>query len=127
MNKIWDRVDFGLNALTFDPSSNNEPLQFGGGAGAPLVTDCVPPLENGAENSKKRKRVSLAQVLFGGSLPVEAMPSSPSIPIQSPTQNIWGPVAPPVFQAGMAGAGCRLPVCLTRLWPTPASASEEDT
>ena len=51
----------GLNALTFDPSSNNEPLQFGGGAGAPLVTDCVPPLENGAENSKKRKRVSLPQ------------------------------------------------------------------
>ena len=50
----------GLNALTFDPSSNNEPLQFGG-AGAPLVTDCVPPLENGAENSKKRKRVSLPQ------------------------------------------------------------------
>ncbi|KAJ3587934.1 hypothetical protein NHX12_011529, partial [Muraenolepis orangiensis] len=49
---------WGLNALTFDPSINNEPLQFGG-ASPPLVTECFPPLENGAENGKKRKRASL--------------------------------------------------------------------
>ncbi|KAM9377010.1 ecto-NOX disulfide-thiol exchanger 2 isoform 2-T3 [Pholidichthys leucotaenia] len=47
----------GLNALPFDPASNNDPLQFNGSSG-PLVTEC-PPLENTAENSKKRKRVSL--------------------------------------------------------------------
>ncbi|XP_069049913.1 ecto-NOX disulfide-thiol exchanger 2 isoform X2 [Lepisosteus oculatus] len=46
----------GLNPLSFDPASNNEPLQFTNSSG-PLVTDC--PLENGAENSKKRKRPSL--------------------------------------------------------------------
>ncbi|KAL4648408.1 ecto-NOX disulfide-thiol exchanger 2-like isoform X2 [Arapaima gigas] len=46
----------GLNPLTFDPASNNEPLQFGTSNG-PLMTDC--PLENGAENSKKRKRPNL--------------------------------------------------------------------
>lgn len=47
----------GLNALPFDPASNNDPLQFNGSTG-PLVTEC-PPLENAAENSKKRKRASL--------------------------------------------------------------------
>ncbi|MGH0170061.1 UNVERIFIED_CONTAM: hypothetical protein FKN15_010584 [Acipenser sinensis] len=46
----------GLNPLTFDPSTNNEPLQFNNCNG-PLVTEC--PVENGAENSKKRKRPSL--------------------------------------------------------------------
>ncbi|XP_061104232.1 ecto-NOX disulfide-thiol exchanger 2-like isoform X2 [Conger conger] len=46
----------GLNTLPFDPATNNEPLQFTNSNG-PLVTDC--PLENGAENSKKRKRPSL--------------------------------------------------------------------
>uniref|UniRef100_A0A8C8CTY7 RRM domain-containing protein n=1 Tax=Oncorhynchus tshawytscha TaxID=74940 RepID=A0A8C8CTY7_ONCTS len=43
----------GLNPLSFDPSSNNEPLQFSNSNG-PLVSDC--PLENGAENRNKRKR-----------------------------------------------------------------------
>ncbi|XP_006803291.1 ecto-NOX disulfide-thiol exchanger 2 isoform X1 [Neolamprologus brichardi] len=47
----------GLNALPFDPAANNDPLQFNGSSGQ-LVTDC-PPLENTAENSKKRKRASL--------------------------------------------------------------------
>lgn len=47
----------GLNPLSFDPATNNEPLQFSG-SGGPLVTDC--PLENGTENGKKRKRPSLA-------------------------------------------------------------------
>ncbi|XP_029957549.1 ecto-NOX disulfide-thiol exchanger 2 isoform X2 [Salarias fasciatus] len=47
----------GLNTLPFDPSTNNDPLQFNGSSG-PLVTDC-PPLENTTENSKKRKRASL--------------------------------------------------------------------
>ncbi|AWP11811.1 putative ecto-NOX disulfide-thiol exchanger 2-like, partial [Scophthalmus maximus] len=46
----------GLNALPFDPSSNNDPLHFNGSSG--LVTEC-PPLENTAENSKKRKRTVL--------------------------------------------------------------------
>ncbi|XP_069387173.1 ecto-NOX disulfide-thiol exchanger 2 isoform X6 [Paralichthys olivaceus] len=47
----------GLNALPFDPSGNNDPLHFNGSSG-PLVTEC-PPLENTAENSKKRKRTIL--------------------------------------------------------------------
>ncbi|XP_041652816.1 ecto-NOX disulfide-thiol exchanger 2-like isoform X4 [Cheilinus undulatus] len=47
----------GLNPLPFDPATNNDPLQFNGSSG-PLVTEC-PPLENSAENSKKRKRASL--------------------------------------------------------------------
>ncbi|XP_076005052.1 ecto-NOX disulfide-thiol exchanger 2-like isoform X1 [Genypterus blacodes] len=47
----------GLNALPFDPSANNDPLHFNGSSG-PLVSECA-PLENTAENSKKRKRASL--------------------------------------------------------------------
>lgn len=47
----------GLNPLSFDPSTNNDPLQFNGSSG-PLVTEC-PPLENTTENTKKRKRASL--------------------------------------------------------------------
>ncbi|KPP74053.1 hypothetical protein Z043_106820, partial [Scleropages formosus] len=46
----------GLNPLSFDPATNNEPLQFNSTNG-PLVSECT--LENGAENSKKRKRPSL--------------------------------------------------------------------
>ncbi|XP_048883538.1 ecto-NOX disulfide-thiol exchanger 2 isoform X3 [Brienomyrus brachyistius] len=46
----------GLNPLSFDPATNNEPLQFSSSGGS-LVTDC--PLENGTENGKKRKRPSL--------------------------------------------------------------------
>ncbi|XP_039621918.1 ecto-NOX disulfide-thiol exchanger 2 isoform X2 [Polypterus senegalus] len=46
----------GLNTLPFDPASNNEPLQFSNTNG-PLVTDCI--AENGADNTKKRKRSSL--------------------------------------------------------------------
>ncbi|XP_053734289.1 ecto-NOX disulfide-thiol exchanger 2 isoform X1 [Synchiropus splendidus] len=47
----------GLNALPFDPSTNNEPLHFNGTSG-PLVAEC-PSLESTTENSKKRKRASL--------------------------------------------------------------------
>ncbi|XP_041653487.1 ecto-NOX disulfide-thiol exchanger 2-like isoform X2 [Cheilinus undulatus] len=47
----------GLNPLPFDPATNNDPLHFNGSSG-PLVAEC-PPLENSAENSKKRKRASL--------------------------------------------------------------------
>ncbi|XP_016894881.1 ecto-NOX disulfide-thiol exchanger 2 isoform X1 [Cynoglossus semilaevis] len=47
----------GLNALPFDPASNNDPLHFNGSSGQ-LVTEC-PSLENSAENSKKRKRTAL--------------------------------------------------------------------
>lgn len=47
----------GLNALSFDPATNNDPLQFNG-SGGPLGPEC-PPLENASENSKKRKRASL--------------------------------------------------------------------
>ncbi|XP_041845922.1 ecto-NOX disulfide-thiol exchanger 2 isoform X2 [Melanotaenia boesemani] len=47
----------GLNALPFDPATNNDPLQFNSTSG-PLVTECV-PLENTSESSKKRKRASL--------------------------------------------------------------------
>ncbi|KAI3351569.1 hypothetical protein L3Q82_020407, partial [Scortum barcoo] len=50
-----------LNALPFDPATNNDPLQFNGSSG-PLVTEC-PPLETTAENSKKRKRTSLPPAL----------------------------------------------------------------
>ncbi|XP_039504354.1 ecto-NOX disulfide-thiol exchanger 2 isoform X1 [Pimephales promelas] len=46
----------GLNPLPFDPATNNEPLQFNSSNG-PLLSDC--PLENGTENSKKRKRPNL--------------------------------------------------------------------
>ncbi|XP_064811927.1 ecto-NOX disulfide-thiol exchanger 2-like [Oncorhynchus masou masou] len=46
----------GLNPLSFDPCSNNEPLQFSN-SNVPLVSDS--PLENGAEKSIKRKRPSL--------------------------------------------------------------------
>ncbi|XP_029368492.1 ecto-NOX disulfide-thiol exchanger 2 isoform X3 [Echeneis naucrates] len=47
----------GLNALPFDPATNNDPLQFTSSNG-PLVSEC-PPLETTAENSKKRKRTIL--------------------------------------------------------------------
>uniref|UniRef100_A0A8C5H025 RRM domain-containing protein n=1 Tax=Gouania willdenowi TaxID=441366 RepID=A0A8C5H025_GOUWI len=47
----------GLNALPFDPSTNNDPLHFNGSS-VPLVTDCS-PIDNAAENSKKRKRASV--------------------------------------------------------------------
>ncbi|KAK5599293.1 hypothetical protein CRENBAI_023443 [Crenichthys baileyi] len=47
----------GLNALPFDPAANNDPLQFNGSSGQ-LGTECA-PLDNTAENGKKRKRASL--------------------------------------------------------------------
>lgn len=47
----------GLNPLSFDPATNNDPLQFNGSSG-PLVTEC-PVLETSTENTKKRKRASL--------------------------------------------------------------------
>ncbi|XP_069469211.1 ecto-NOX disulfide-thiol exchanger 2 isoform X2 [Ambystoma mexicanum] len=45
----------GLNQLTFDPSTNNEPLHFGN-ASAPLVSEVS---ENGGESSNKRKRMNI--------------------------------------------------------------------
>ncbi|XP_061642729.1 ecto-NOX disulfide-thiol exchanger 2 isoform X8 [Phyllopteryx taeniolatus] len=42
----------GLNALSFDPAANNDPLHFNSSSGSP-------PVENASENSKKRKRASL--------------------------------------------------------------------
>ncbi|XP_049897921.1 ecto-NOX disulfide-thiol exchanger 2-like isoform X5 [Epinephelus moara] len=54
---LRDVNETGLNALPFDPATNNDPLQFSSSSG-PLVTEC-PPLETTAENSKKRKRASL--------------------------------------------------------------------
>lgn len=51
----------GLNPLPFDPATNNEPLQFNSSNG-PLLSDC--PLENGTENSKKRKRPNLPPGTF---------------------------------------------------------------
>ncbi|XP_044061544.1 ecto-NOX disulfide-thiol exchanger 2 isoform X4 [Siniperca chuatsi] len=56
-NLFYDCNNTGLNALPFDPATNNDPLQFSSSSG-PLVTEC-PPLENTAENTKKRKRASL--------------------------------------------------------------------
>lgn len=47
----------GLNPLSFDPATNNDPLQFNGSSG-PLVTEC-PALETSTENNKKRKRANL--------------------------------------------------------------------
>lgn len=47
----------GLNPLSFDPATNNDPLQFNGSSG-PLVTEC-PALETSTENAKKRKRATL--------------------------------------------------------------------
>ncbi|XP_039975445.1 ecto-NOX disulfide-thiol exchanger 2-like isoform X2 [Xiphias gladius] len=47
----------GLNALPFDPATNNDPLHFNSSNGL-LVTEC--PLENSVENGKKRKRTGLA-------------------------------------------------------------------
>ncbi len=49
-------ASIGLNPLPFDPATNNEPLQFNSSNG-PLVSECS--LENGTENSKKRKRPNL--------------------------------------------------------------------
>ncbi|XP_062846423.1 ecto-NOX disulfide-thiol exchanger 2 isoform X2 [Trichomycterus rosablanca] len=47
----------GLNPLSFDPATNNEPLQFTS-SNVPLVSEC--PLENGTDTgSKKRKRTNL--------------------------------------------------------------------
>ncbi|XP_069070278.1 ecto-NOX disulfide-thiol exchanger 2 isoform X9 [Pleurodeles waltl] len=46
----------GLNQLTFDPSTNNEPLHFGNGSG-PMVSEV--PVENGGESCNKRKRMSM--------------------------------------------------------------------
>lgn len=47
----------GLNPLSFDPATNNDPLQFNGSSG-PLLTEC-PALETSTENAKKRKRATL--------------------------------------------------------------------
>ncbi|MFT7810212.1 ecto-NOX disulfide-thiol exchanger 2-like [Arapaima gigas] len=56
--QLWqmDGDSESLNPLSFNPATNNEPLQFNSTNG-PLVSDCT--LENGAESSKKRKRPSL--------------------------------------------------------------------
>ena len=54
--------------------------------------------------------VTLPSAQWRESASSAAMPSSPRIPIQSPTQNIWGPVAPLVFQGWhwlLLAAGCQ--------------------
>nr|XP_046179762.1 ecto-NOX disulfide-thiol exchanger 2-like isoform X3 [Oncorhynchus gorbuscha] len=84
----------GLNPLTFDPSSNNEPLQFSTSNG-PLVSDC--PLENGAENRNKRKRPSLPPEGIHNM----SMDSSPmTMPMSDP--NAW---ATAMNNLGMAPMG----------------------
>ncbi|KAL0973605.1 hypothetical protein UPYG_G00207040 [Umbra pygmaea] len=84
----------GLNPLSFDPSSNNEPLQFNSSNG-PLVSEC--PLENGAENSKKRKRPSLPPEGIHNM----SMDSSPmTMPMSDP--NAW---ATAMNNLGMAPMG----------------------
>ncbi|KAJ8338556.1 hypothetical protein SKAU_G00375220 [Synaphobranchus kaupii] len=100
---MWLTVAFrfccrpGLNPLSFDPSSNNEPLQFGGSNG-PLVTDC--PLENGAENSKKRKRPNLPPEGIRNI----AMESSPmGMPMSDP--NAWATAMNNLGMAPMGLAG----------------------
>ncbi|XP_061747586.1 ecto-NOX disulfide-thiol exchanger 2 isoform X1 [Nerophis ophidion] len=72
----------GLNTLPFDPSSNNDPLHFNNNGGS-LLTEC-PPLENSAENSKKRKRASLPPEGIHN-MPMES--SSLSMPMSDP--NAW--------------------------------------
>ncbi|XP_061895928.1 ecto-NOX disulfide-thiol exchanger 2 isoform X2 [Entelurus aequoreus] len=72
----------GLNALPFNPSSNNDPLQFNNTSGS-LLTEC-PPLENSAENGKKRKRASLPPEGIHN-MPMES--SSISMPMSDP--NAW--------------------------------------
>ncbi|XP_024139263.1 ecto-NOX disulfide-thiol exchanger 2 isoform X1 [Oryzias melastigma] len=72
----------GLNALPFDPATNNDPLQFNGSSG-PLVTECV-ALENTAENSKKRKRTTLPQE---GVCNMTMDSSSMTMPMSDP--NAW--------------------------------------
>ncbi|KAJ8281724.1 hypothetical protein COCON_G00042430 [Conger conger] len=84
----------GLNPLSFDPASNNEPLQFTSSNG-PLVTDC--PLENGAENSKKRKRPNLPPEGIRN-LPLESSPMG--MPMSDP--NAW---ATAMNNLGMAPMG----------------------
>lgn len=73
----------GLNALPFDPASNNEPLHFSSSSG-PLVAEC-PPLENGAETSKKRKRASLptAEAIHNMAMDTNSM----TLPLSDP--NAW--------------------------------------
>ncbi|RVE67494.1 hypothetical protein OJAV_G00103560 [Oryzias javanicus] len=72
----------GLNALPFDPATNNDPLQFNGSSGS-LVTECV-ALENTAENSKKRKRTTLPQE---GVCNMTMDSSSMTMPMSDP--NAW--------------------------------------
>ncbi|XP_076005054.1 ecto-NOX disulfide-thiol exchanger 2-like isoform X2 [Genypterus blacodes] len=71
----------GLNALPFDPSANNDPLHFNGSSG-PLVSECA-PLENTAENSKKRKRASLPPGIHN--IPMDS--NSMTMPMSDP--NAW--------------------------------------
>ncbi|XP_041697447.2 ecto-NOX disulfide-thiol exchanger 2 isoform X2 [Coregonus clupeaformis] len=87
----------GLNPLSFDPSSNNEPLQFSNSNG-PLVSDC--PLENGAENSNKRKRPSLPPEGIHNM----SMDSSPmTMPMSDP--NAWATAMNNLGMAPMGMAG----------------------
>ncbi|XP_052005242.1 ecto-NOX disulfide-thiol exchanger 2-like isoform X3 [Xyrauchen texanus] len=84
----------GLNPLPFDPATNNEPLQFSSSNG-PLVSEC--PLENGTENSKKRKRPNLPPE----GLRNIAMDSN-SLPMPMSDPNAW---ATAMNNLGMAPMG----------------------
>ncbi|XP_072292172.1 ecto-NOX disulfide-thiol exchanger 2-like [Eucyclogobius newberryi] len=70
----------GLNSLPFDPASSTDPLQFN----SSLLSEC-PPLENGAENSKKRKRPTppTADVIHKMTMDSNSMP----MPMSDP--NVW--------------------------------------
>ncbi|XP_017576975.1 ecto-NOX disulfide-thiol exchanger 2 isoform X2 [Pygocentrus nattereri] len=85
----------GLNPLPFDPSTNNEPLQFNSSNG-PLVSEC--PLENGTENNnKKRKRPNLPPE---GLRNIAMDSNSLGLPISDP--NAW---ATAMNNLGMAPLG----------------------
>ncbi|XP_033829888.2 ecto-NOX disulfide-thiol exchanger 2-like isoform X1 [Periophthalmus magnuspinnatus] len=68
----------GLNSLPFDPATSSDPLQFN----SSLVSEC-PPLENGAENSKKRKRSTLPSAEVIHNLPMDSSPMA--MPMSDPS------------------------------------------
>ncbi|XP_069070270.1 ecto-NOX disulfide-thiol exchanger 2 isoform X8 [Pleurodeles waltl] len=70
----------GLNQLTFDPSTNNEPLHFGNGSG-PMVSEV--PVENGGESCNKRKRMSMTPGDGVRSLAIDS--NTMALPMSDPT------------------------------------------
>ncbi|XP_078544480.1 ecto-NOX disulfide-thiol exchanger 2 isoform X3 [Lissotriton helveticus] len=70
----------GLNQLTFDPSTNNEPLHFGNGGG-PMVSEV--PIENGGEPCNKRKRINMTPGDGVRSLTIDS--NAMALPMSDPT------------------------------------------